>query len=226
MISRNEDAMPENKPIPDAELAELRRLQEAATPGEWGIQQPHGVDCIWTDVIDGNGDEIVSAEVLPTQHILSEPSKEPARREAAQALANVQCIAAMHNAFPAILARLDQLQAQLETASGNARLYADRCAALEAEVERLRVELDFEKAENDFGCGGVRSSLRGMTARAEAAESTAAGLRRALEGFKAAWQAWPPSTDGLAHAVHFGNAMEAVDAALARALLKATGGPE
>ena len=35
-------------------------------------------------------------------------------------------------------AERDQLRAQLETASNNARHYADRCTALEAEVERFR----------------------------------------------------------------------------------------
>jgi len=151
--------MPNNTPIPDAELAELRRLHAAA-------------------------------EMDETLKELSGDLQE------------------IHES----LERAEAVGRQLGVCW---REFAEERDQLRAEVERLRGELDFEKAENDFGCGGVRSSLRGMTARAEAAESTVAGLRRALDGFKTAWQAWPPSTDGLAHAVHFGNAMEAVDAALA-----------
>lgn len=52
-------------PLTDAALSELKVLHGAATPGEWGVEQPHGFDCIWTDVVDENGDEIVSAgEIL------------------------------------------------------------------------------------------------------------------------------------------------------------------
>jgi len=74
-------------------------------------------------------------------------------------------------------AERDQLRAQVDVASGNARLYADRCTALEAEVERLRVRGD------DFRTDMLAAALDrdAATARAEAAESTAAGLRQALE---------------------------------------------
>lgn len=72
----------------------------------------------------------------------------------------------------------DQLQAQLETASNNARLYADRCTALEAEVERLR--------------GYNESLLKERDGHIHAA----AGLRRALEAGKAdRWAATVGNTE-------------------------------
>lgn len=53
----------------------------------------------------------------------------------------------------------------------------------------------------------------------EATEPTAAevigAVEKAMNRFKSAWQSWPPSTDGLAHATHLGGAMETMDAALA-----------
>jgi uncharacterized protein involved in exopolysaccharide biosynthesis len=111
---------------------------------------------------------------------------------------DAKSFAALHNAFPGLLARLDQLQAQLETASNNARHYADRCTALEAEVERLQERAD----RSGRALADVYSHLTTATARAEAAEknyeqltqlckatedrertalTTVAGLRRALE---------------------------------------------
>lgn len=75
-------------------------------------------------------------------------------------------------------AERDQLRAQLETASGNARLYADRCEALEAEVERLRGEA---KAKEDGFWGRMAGKCANerdiATARAEASEKDAADCR-------------------------------------------------
>lgn len=78
----------------------------------------------------------------------------------------------------------NQLRAQLETASGNARLYADKCTALEGEVERVRADRDV--AQRNWDLTQKRATKwaqesTAATARAEAAESTVDGLRRALE---------------------------------------------
>lgn len=56
---------------------------------------------------------------------------------------------------------------------------------LRAEVERLRGELDFEKAENDCGCGGIRSALRAATDRAETAERERDDLGAYSQGLSA-----------------------------------------
>ena len=94
-----------------------------------------------------------------------------------------------------LAAERDQLRAQLEVASGNARLYADKCVALEAEVERLRREVavicritqgnaaDLAKPVDTVAeyVTEARGRINAAIARAEAAESTVAGLRRALE---------------------------------------------
>lgn len=154
----------------------------------------------------------------------------------------------------ALTAERDQLRGQLETASGNARLYADKCTALEAEVERLRgaslksrllgvvdgfragASSDVKEAENLLAattaraeaaegraaslyrglCDAVRASggvakeglsdtflILGVPAEMaarkkaqEAAESTAAGLRRALEG----WLKWADKETPVTHA--------------------------
>ena len=79
----------------------------------------------------------------------------------------------------------DQLRAEVETASGNARLYADKCTALEAEVERLRV--DYEQ---------LTQLCKATEERERDAITTAAGLRRALEAGKAdRWAATVGNTE-------------------------------
>jgi len=98
--------------------------------------------------------------------------------------------------FQALTAERDQLRAQLETASGNARLYADKCTALEAAVEPLRVEsvAQHENWKKIMIAADGRANR--ATARAEAAESTVAGLRRALEEGKAdRWAATVGNTE-------------------------------
>lgn len=103
----------------------------------------------------------------------------------------------------------DQLRAQLEVASGNARLYADKCTALEAEVERVKEGKRIAVETWQYAAQKEAERAKALTARAEAAEkdaadcraeyrelfakagamsdkliaaeSTAAGLRRALE---------------------------------------------
>ena len=138
------------------------------------------------------------------------------------------------------VAERDQLRAEVERLRGDSSVLADLLGSWfdkfavpyrEAWADRTRLAQQM-----------LADEIFAATARAEAAEAqsridrklteilesraltdaleiqalltTVAGLRRALGGFKAAWQAWPPSTDGLAHAVHFGNAMEAADGAL------------
>lgn len=79
-------------------------------------------------------------------------------------------------------AERDQLRAQLETASGNARHYADRCTALEVEVEQLKTSTACRAVLSAAASAQQMAKERdAATARAEAVESTTVGLRRALE---------------------------------------------
>lgn len=127
-----------NIPIPDSELAELRRLHAAATPGEWRAEQEAEFDedgytgeienhlivgPLYTQIY--NGEEIPNVRDVVCAVGLSAHTKHGANKKA---------IIALHNAFPAILARLE---------------------AAEREREEARKENDFMRlrlAESDKAC--------------------------------------------------------------------------
>lgn len=119
----------------------------------------------------------------------------------------------LRTAFRTMQAERDQLRAQLETASNNARLYADKCTALEAaSAQQMAKERDAATARAEAAEGradglyralceavkasggiareglsdeflilGVPAEMAARKKAQEVAESTAAGLRRALE---------------------------------------------
>lgn len=84
-------------PITDAELAELKRLEAAATPGEWETI-PRGSGLMGYDV-DQVGDEGIG---IPNGTRGMFERKEDA-----------DSIAALHNAFPALVARIEAAEGLL-----------------------------------------------------------------------------------------------------------------
>ena len=93
-------------PITDAELAELKRLEAAATPGEWETI-PRGSGLMGYDV-DQVGDEGIG---IPNGTRGMFERKEDA-----------DSIAALHNAFPALVARIEAAEGLLAEALADAEL--------------------------------------------------------------------------------------------------------
>lgn len=95
---------PDNTTITDAELAELRRLHAAATPGTWDYDGMHneittpGGDLYW----------------LIVSECRSAPDQAQKEQFGHGFDANFASIAALHNAFPALLARLEAAERERE----------------------------------------------------------------------------------------------------------------
>jgi len=83
--------MPENNPITDAELAEVKRLVAAATPGKMSVDRYH-------TLLDKDGKHVLFTGIQT-------PMTSGERQD--QARANMAEYAALHNAFGPILARLE-----------------------------------------------------------------------------------------------------------------------
>lgn len=80
-----------NNPIPDAELAEVKRLVAAATPGKMSVDRYH-------TLLDKDGKHVLFTGIQT-------PMTSGERQD--QARANMAEYAALHNAFGPILARLE-----------------------------------------------------------------------------------------------------------------------
>jgi hypothetical protein len=68
--------MPEITP---ERLAEIEARCKAATKPPWKFSAPGGRDCIWMDVVDENGDEILSGETQPQTTYLSKSRSREAK---------------------------------------------------------------------------------------------------------------------------------------------------
>lgn len=145
------------------ELAELKTLEQAATPGPWRGFFSVGIDTQWFDV-EARGEEVLSAESEPSFkmcHIDGHKALEEAVR---QKRADVNFVAAARTAVPALIAEVERLQAKwkreecahCDERSGGAEgtIWCAECLAwhhnaekdqavaeLRAEVERLRAAL-------------------------------------------------------------------------------------
>lgn len=99
--------------ITQTEIDELRRLHEAATPGDWhyddGVTDGEGT----ADAERGNPAWITAKGNV----LVAEPSgcapQEPCVPTLAQMDANGRCIVNSHNALPRLLAALEEAQAKL-----------------------------------------------------------------------------------------------------------------
>lgn len=137
----------ENTPIPDAELAEVKRLHAAATPGEWRAEQEAEFDedgysgeienhlvvgPIYTQIY--NGDEIPNVRDVVCAVGLSAHARHGANKKA---------IIALHNAFGPLLARLEAAERERDEASKENDFMRLRLA----ESDKACVYCDLPKAE-------------------------------------------------------------------------------
>jgi hypothetical protein len=95
--------MPEITP---ERLAEIEARCKAATKPPWKFSAPGGRDCIWMDVVDENGDEILSGETQPQPHTCQNPEAERPRFE--QVKADLEFAAHARTDIPDLLAALKQ----------------------------------------------------------------------------------------------------------------------
>ena len=119
----------ENKPIPDAELAELRRLYAAATQGRWRGDRYDETVKYWI-VIEksGNLEPVVQLSVRGDDFGASEQ--------------DCDWIMAAHNTFPGILARLEAAERERDELRGRVCINAGQKRRRDAKqaAKRLRKE--------------------------------------------------------------------------------------
>lgn len=139
-----------NKPISDAELAELKRLQAAAIIGTVNVDGStvysleNGCNDVWFGVnVKGNHQKHDQRRVTAAQYI-----------------------AALHNAFPAILARLaeaererDELECQVEELEANAIEYEKDCTKALCGLAR---DLDYEWDGDGATADELREFISGL----------------------------------------------------------------
>lgn len=97
--------MPPTNPITPAELSELDRLWDAATPGEWAGYRNH---CYWE--LQSNGIQLGDFCSSKYIHEIWGEKTESDDIGEATAASNVHATAALHNAYPALRARIAELE--------------------------------------------------------------------------------------------------------------------
>lgn len=111
--------MNNHPPIPDAELEELRRLHAEATPGEWKSQVP-----AWNK----NRRNCKTAVSSATGTVCNTVTPKVSRDGVIGYLPPSSCriaeyIAALNNAFPALIARLQEAEREREEVRADAERY-------------------------------------------------------------------------------------------------------
>lgn len=122
-------------------IERLEKLRaEAPHLGRLEVQQSHGRDCVWTDVIDATGDDVLNFETNTAVEICSVDHRCMAQLDIDKTRAIAELFAAAVNALPALLAcakALEKLldacnadQSQLDTSSAFPKAYQRASDAL------------------------------------------------------------------------------------------------
>lgn len=100
----------------DDRIAEIRARAEKATAGPWAVEETHGRDCVWLDVVNvATEDEIFNGETQPQEHIVCVDYGERLKSGKEHEIANLEFVAHARTDIPDLLARIAELEGELAT---------------------------------------------------------------------------------------------------------------